>query len=120
LAGLRAHPGGVYETIAAHKDAVIHRRQVGNDVAPLIVGDDHLGEFGRELDALGDHPDTRFRPVRAGDDAADIVDKVVGAKSVWVKTGKSRAETTYSLGDQTFDTAKDFIAAYEAQKAASK
>jgi len=54
--------------------------------------------------------------------AFDILDgdKVVGAKSIWAATRQSPGKTTYAIGDQTFDTAKDFIAAYEAQKAASK
>jgi hypothetical protein len=35
LAGLGAHPGRVDETVATHKDAVVHCREIGNDVAPL-------------------------------------------------------------------------------------
>ena len=73
LAGLRAHFRRVHQTVAAHPDAIISHRQVGNHVAPLIVGHNDLGELGGKLDALGDHPDAGFRPVRAGDDPADIV-----------------------------------------------
>ena len=70
LAGLRPHFWGIHEAIAAHPDAVIHGWEVGDDVAPLIVGDDHLGKFGREFDALGDHPHASFWPVWARDVAA--------------------------------------------------
>ena len=42
-------------------------------IAALIVGDDDLGELGRQVVGLRDHPDAGFRSVRAGDDAADIV-----------------------------------------------
>ena len=47
-------------------------------IAALIVGHDDLGEFGRQIGGLGDHPDAGFGPVRAGDDAAQI------AGAIWL------------------------------------
>ena len=73
LARLRPHFGRVHKAIAARPDAVIHGWEVGDDVAALIVGHDHLGKFGREFEALGDHPHAGFWPVRARDDTADII-----------------------------------------------
>ena len=63
----------IHEAIAAHPDAVIHGWEVGDDVAPVIVGDDHLGKFGQEFDALGDHPHASFWPVWPRDDTANII-----------------------------------------------
>jgi hypothetical protein len=53
-------------------------------------------------------------------------EKVVGTKTDYAATRTSPIKTTYALGDLgsgvilagEFDTAKDFIAAYEAQKKA--
>jgi len=46
-------------------------------------------------------------------------DKVIGAKSVSADTRNSPVKVEYALGDLVFDNAKDFIAAYEAQKGAA-
>ena len=73
VAGLDAHLRRVDEAVAAHPDLIVGDRQIGDDVAALIVGDDAAGEAGRQIGRLGDHPDAGFRPARAGDDAADVV-----------------------------------------------
>ena len=64
---------GVDEAIATHPDFVFCLRQVGDEVTPLIVGDDDLGVFGRQIGGLRDHPDAGFRPLRPCHDAADVV-----------------------------------------------
>jgi hypothetical protein len=50
--------------------------------------------------------------------AYDILDngRVVGSKSVYCETRNSEPKTTYWLGDRSFATAREFIAAYEASK----
>ena len=74
LAGLGAQLGRIHEPVAADPDGVVHvRRQVRDHVASLIVGDDDLGEFRRQLVGLRDHPDASLRPVWSEHHAADIV-----------------------------------------------
>ena len=73
LAGLGAHLGRIHEPIAAHPDAVVCPRQIGNDVAALVVGDDHLGVFGRKVGGLGDHPDAGLRASRPSHHAANVI-----------------------------------------------
>jgi hypothetical protein len=74
LAGLGPQPGRIHQPVAADPDCVVHvRRQVRDHVAALIVGDDDLGEFGRQLGGLRDHPDASLRPVWSEHHAADIV-----------------------------------------------
>ena len=72
LAGRGRDLGRVDEPVAAHPDVVVGLRQIGQHVAALIVGDHDLGELGRKIGGLGDHPDAGLRPVRAGDHAAEI------------------------------------------------
>jgi hypothetical protein len=67
------HLRGVDEAVAAHPDVVVRGGKVGEQVAPLVVGDDDLGVPGRELRRLRHDPDARLRPARPGDDAADVV-----------------------------------------------
>jgi hypothetical protein len=59
------------KTVAAHPDAVIRLRQIGDDIATAFVGDHDLGEAGAEIPGLGDDPDPSLRPETAGDDPAD-------------------------------------------------
>ena len=73
LARNPAHFGRVDKPIAAHPDAVIRLRQIGQDVAAAIVGGDDLDEAGRQIGGFRDHPDTGLGPMRAGDHAADVV-----------------------------------------------
>ena len=73
LARLCPHLGRVDQTVTAHPNAVINRRQVWNDVTAQLVGDDDLCKLGWKIDALGNDPDAGFRPVRTADDPADIV-----------------------------------------------
>jgi len=84
LAGLAVDLGRVDEAIAAHPDLVFRLREVGDHVATLIVGDDHLGHSGAEVGRFGNHPHAGFRPARPGDHAAEIVgvdgDHVLGAE----------------------------------------
>ena len=61
------------QPVAAHPDVVIGFRQIGQHVTSLIVGDDHSGEPGGKIRGFRDHPDAGFRPLRAGDHAADII-----------------------------------------------
>ena len=72
LAGLGFDLRRIGEAIAADPDRVFGLRQIGHDVAALIVGDDHLGVAGRQVVSLGDHPDAGFRAVRRRHHAADV------------------------------------------------
>src|SRR6266540_1979861 len=64
---------GIHEPVAAHPHAVAGLGEVGQQVPPLIIGDDDLDELGRQIARFGDHPDACFGPARAGNDAADVV-----------------------------------------------
>ncbi len=63
---------GIHKPIASHPHAVFRFRQLGNQEAPLVVGHHDLGESGRQVRGLRDHPDARFRPPRAVDNSAEI------------------------------------------------
>ena len=74
LAGLGAQSWRIHQPVAAHPDLVVHiRRQVGDHIAALVVGDDDLGEFRRQFRRLRDHPDAGFGPGRTAHHAADVV-----------------------------------------------
>ena len=74
LAGLGAQLGRIHQPVAAHPDGVVHvRRQVRDHIAALVVGDDDLGEFRRQLRRLRDHPDAGLRAVGPEHHAADVV-----------------------------------------------
>ena len=73
LAGLRAQLGRIHQPVAAHPDAVVRGRQVGDDVAALVVRHHHLGELRRQFSRLRDHPHAGFGPGRAAHHAADVV-----------------------------------------------
>jgi hypothetical protein len=62
-----------HQPIAAYPDLVVRSRQVRDDVAALIVGDDALGILGRQLGRFRDDPDAGFWSVRADDHAANVV-----------------------------------------------
>ena len=72
-AGLGAHFRRIDQAVAAHPDAVIGIRQIGNEIAALVVGNDDARELGRQFGGLGDHPDAGLRPLRAGHHAADAL-----------------------------------------------
>jgi hypothetical protein len=74
LAGLCAHLGRIDEPIAAHPHLIVHiAREVGDDVAPLVVGHDHLGEPGGQLRRLRDYPHTGLGPCGPPHHATDVV-----------------------------------------------
>ena len=72
LAGCGGDFGRVDEAVAAHPDIVIGLRQFGDDVAALVVGHHDLGELGRKVRGLRDHPDAGLRPIRPADYATEI------------------------------------------------
>ena len=73
LAGLALHLRRVDEAVAAHPDVVVGLRQIGDDVAALIVGDDDLDVAHRQVARFRDHPDAGLRTLRPAHDAADVV-----------------------------------------------
>ncbi len=73
LAGRALHFRRIDEAVAAHPDVVVGFRQIGDDVAALIVGDDDADETHRQIARFRDHPDSGLRPLRPGDDATDVV-----------------------------------------------
>jgi hypothetical protein len=62
----------VHQPVAAHPDAVAGARQVGDEVAALVVCDNDLGVAGWQIGGLGNHPDAGLRAIRARHDAADV------------------------------------------------
>ena len=74
LAGLRPQFGRIHQTIAADPHFVVHlRRQVWNHKAALLVGDNDLGEFGRQFGGRGDNPNARFGAARPAHHTAYVV-----------------------------------------------
>ncbi len=72
LARLCAELGRIHQTVAAYPDGVGRIREIGHEIAALIVGDDDAREFGRQVSGFGDHPDPGFRACRPGDSSADV------------------------------------------------
>ena len=73
LPGVACDLRRVDQAVAAHPDAVARLRQVGEEVAPAIVGDHDPRELRRQVRGLRDDPDAGLRPSRSGDHAADVV-----------------------------------------------
>ena len=73
LSGSARHLRTVDETVAAHPYVVVRLRQIRDHVAPAIVGDDRLDIPDGQVARLGDDPHACLRPVRARDDAADVI-----------------------------------------------
>jgi hypothetical protein len=71
LAGIAIDLRRVDEAVAAHPDFIMGGRQVGYDIAALVVGNDHLGVTSLQIVGLGDHPDAGFRTMRPRDHTAD-------------------------------------------------
>jgi hypothetical protein len=71
LSGLRRDLLGVDEAVAAHPDAVIRLRQIGDDVSATLVGHDDLGKAGAKVSRLGDDPHSVLGAKAAGDGAAN-------------------------------------------------
>ena len=63
----------INQAIPAHEDRVIRLRQIGQQVASLVVGDDDPDEGRWELFRLRDHPDAGFGALAAAHHAADVV-----------------------------------------------
>jgi hypothetical protein len=59
------------ETVATNPYAVRRARELRDEVATAVVGDDDLRELRREIGGLGDDPDTGFGAARAGHSAGD-------------------------------------------------
>ena len=61
------------QAVAAHPDVVRRLRQVGDEVASPVVGDDDARELRRQVGRLGDDPHARLGSVRSRHDARDVV-----------------------------------------------
>src|SRR5262249_20222440 len=57
-AGRSLHLGRVDQAVPAHPHAVVRFRELGNEIAAAVVGDDDLGVLGRQVGGLGDYPYT--------------------------------------------------------------
>ena len=73
LARRRLHLRRVDQAVAADPDVVGGFRQIGEQVAAAIVGDDDLDELRRQIGRFRDHPDAGLGSLRGRDDAADVV-----------------------------------------------
>ncbi len=74
LAGCRFGFRRVGETVAAHPHVVGRLRQIGHDIAALIVGDDAFDKTRGKVGRLGDDPDAGFRSLWTGHDTTDVID----------------------------------------------
>ena len=73
LAGHRLHLRRIDEPVSAHPHVVAGLRQIREEIAPAIVGDDDLHELRRQVGGLRDDPHARFRPFRPRHGAAEVV-----------------------------------------------
>ncbi len=73
LAGCRLDLRRVHEAIATDPHVVVAARQVGHEVAALVVGHHALDQTGWRGPGFRDHPDPCLRSLRASHHAADIV-----------------------------------------------
>src|SRR5437879_5577800 len=71
VAGSGRLPLRVDEAITAREYLVIGLRQIGYQIAALVIGHYDAREIRWQVLSLGDHPNTGFRPFRAGHDTAD-------------------------------------------------
>ena len=72
FSGRGLHLGRIDQPVAAHPYAVIGFRKLGDQVAAAVVRDHDLGELGREIVRLRDHPDSGLGPVRTRHDPGKI------------------------------------------------
>ena len=72
LSWRRLHFGRIDKPIAAHPNVVGCFRKLRNNIAATVIGDHGLGEPGRKVGGFRDDPYARFRPVPAGNHAAQI------------------------------------------------
>ena len=72
LAGSTLYFLRIDQAVTPHPNAVIGLRQLGDQIAAAVVGDDHLGELGGKVGCFRDHPDASFRSLGAGDDTANL------------------------------------------------
>ena len=63
----------IHEPIASYPHFVVGLGKLRQYVAPAIISDHDLHEFGRQVSRFRDHPNASFRPIRAADHAADGV-----------------------------------------------
>ncbi|MGD0421495.1 MAG: hypothetical protein ABSA68_18250 [Xanthobacteraceae bacterium] len=101
----------VEREIALRED-VYQRKYIGRDKSR---GEFHLARMRAVLKSLEWARDNRedvIAWIRAGKDG----NKVIGSKTVFSATRNGPVTTTYFLGDDEFATARELIAAYEAQK----
>ncbi len=73
VARLRPHLLGVDQPVAAHPHVVGGLRQIGEEVAPLVVRHHDPDEAGGQVARLRDHPDPGLGAVGAGDHPRDVV-----------------------------------------------
>ncbi len=71
--GLRPLLRRVDQPVPTHPDVVARLRQVGEEVAPVVVGHHDLGELRREVRGLGDHPHPRLGAARTRHHSRDVV-----------------------------------------------
>ncbi len=73
VAGRRFDRLGVHQAVASDPDLVGGLRQLRQQVAAGVVGDDDLAELRGQIGGFRDHPHAGFRALRIGDHAADVV-----------------------------------------------
>ena len=73
LARLTRNLCRISKAISPHPHLVLRRRQIGNQVAALIVSDDDLREARWQIARLRDDPHARFGAGRRGNDTGDVV-----------------------------------------------
>ena len=90
LAGLGGGLDAVYQTVAACPHLIARRREIRHDEPAAVVGDDALDIAHRQVAGFSNHPHARFRPLRSGHDAADVVgiDRDVRSRLLGVRARK--------------------------------
>ena len=90
-----ADPVGVDQPVAADPEVVGRLRELGQQEAPVVVGDDDLDELRLQVVGLGDHPDACLRAIVATDDAGDhaVVRQLPGSRRL-VRPGQRDRQRT--------------------------
>ena len=73
LAGRGRHLRRIDEAVAPDEHLVVRFRQIRDDIASTIVGDDDPAEARRQFLGFGNHPDAGLRSLGARHHAADVV-----------------------------------------------
>ena len=103
LARCGFHLRRIHQPVAANPHTVVRLRKIRHQVAPPIIRDDDLDEFGWQVGGFGDHPDSRLgaigaghHPAQVGIADADGLAFALACKQSGQRNGQYRAQYDYN------------------------